>query len=69
MISYGIEGHAFVICCAYVGIAQGFILVEPEMGDDYDYLDDDDEYILYDEEYDGFDEDDWGDEDDGEDEE
>lgn len=69
MISYGIEGHAFVICCAYVGIAQGFILVEPEMDDDYDYLDDDDEYILYDEEYDGFDEDDWGDEDDGEDEE
>ena len=49
MISYGLEGHAFVICCAYVGIVQGLLYASPEEDDYYDY----DEII---EEY----EDDWG---------
>lgn len=30
MISYGLEGHAFVICCAYVGLMQGTLLAEDE---------------------------------------
>jgi hypothetical protein len=37
MISYGLEGHAFVICCAYVGIVQGLLYASPEEDDYYDY--------------------------------
>ena len=35
MVSYGIEGHAFVICCAYVGIVQGSLISEQEEHDNF----------------------------------
>ena len=50
MISYGIEGHAFVICCAYAGIVQGFILSETEIDESYDDFKDD-ETVYYDDEF------------------
>lgn len=58
MISYGIEGHAFVICCAYVGIAHGFILAEPDADCDYDDSDYYPEDPYFDEEFDDPSEDD-----------
>lgn len=38
MVSYGIEGHAFVICCAYVGFVQGYFTAEPEELSEYNDL-------------------------------
>ena len=49
MISYGLEGHAFVICCAYAGIVQGFILGEMEIDGDIDYFEDEEDAYYNDE--------------------
>ena len=66
MISYGLEGHAFVICCAYAGIVQGFILADPEMDSNIGYLDDG-EFRYYCDEFGEYDEDEEFEEDDSDD--
>ncbi len=37
MVSYGVEGHTFVLCCIYIGIMQGLIFEENNRLDEMGY--------------------------------